>query len=89
MSGIRIRTDGNKAYREDVIEEAADFWGCNKTDAIVLSCDVARRVIPKLREALQDDRLPPEVVRDLAEDLTGQFVEIDYQFPEVNLKLKK
>ncbi|QLC32655.1 hypothetical protein EFA46_007650 [Halarchaeum sp. CBA1220] len=56
---MRIRTDGDYAYRKDVIEDAADFWGVNKTDAIVKSCDLAGRLVPQLEEALQEADIRP------------------------------
>jgi hypothetical protein len=36
---MRIRTDGDYAYRCDAIERAADFYDCNKTKAVVSACD--------------------------------------------------
>lgn len=35
---MRIRTDGDKAYREDVIADAADVLDRNKTDSVVRAC---------------------------------------------------
>ncbi len=36
---MRIRTDGDYAYRRDAIERAADCYDCNKTKAVVSASD--------------------------------------------------
>lgn len=69
---MRIRTDGEKAWRADVIEEAADAIGRNKTAAITTACEhlvadlEAKR---ELAELLADEqaagRLSDEQVRDI------------------------
>ena len=41
---MRIRTDGKYARRESTIEQAAEFWDCNKTKALMQSAEFAARM---------------------------------------------
>jgi hypothetical protein len=41
---MRIREDGKQAHRADTIEQAAAFWDCNKTTALMKSADFSRRI---------------------------------------------
>ena len=67
---MRIRTDGDYEYRQDVIDEATEFYGRNKTESLLRSA----RDIPKLVEGIQDvlkrDDLTHEQRVDLAETLS-------------------
>lgn len=56
---MRIRTDGDKAYRKDAIENAATVWNCNKTDAVVKSCGLVGRVLPAIEDALSEADIRP------------------------------
>jgi len=47
---MRIRTDGEKEYRESTIESVADHYGCNKTRALMLAADQ----VPELHAAIED-----------------------------------
>lgn len=85
---MRIRTDGEKAWRADVIEEAADAIGRNKTAAITTACEhlvadlEAKR---ELAEFLADEqaagRLSDEQVRDIVGifDVPRGHVDPDYR----------
>lgn len=85
-TSMRIRTDGEYAHRADTIEEAADAWGCNKTRAVLLSCELAEQALTELPALLEDDRLPPEVAADLAEQLDAlRHVDVDYEPPTASV----
>lgn len=73
---MRIRTDGRFAYREDVLDDNADLWDCNKTDAVLESCEFTREMLGRrgaLREALDHPDMTPE----LAEILSTKAVELE------------
>lgn len=38
-SQVRIRTGDGNEHRYEAIERAADFYDCNKTEAIVAACE--------------------------------------------------
>lgn len=74
---MRIQTDGDKAYRKDVIEDAAEFWECNNTDAVVKSCDLAGRVLPQLVNALEAADIRPSEKKKLVVVLNTRNVSVD------------
>ncbi|GGN17906.1 DUF7692 domain-containing protein [Halarchaeum nitratireducens] len=84
---MRIRTDGDYAYWKDVIEDAADFWGVNKTDAIVRSCDLAGRLVPQLEEALTHEELPPRVAQEIVEMVNRECRNVLIKYCEPNVKV--
>jgi len=67
---MRIRTDGDKSHRETTIEQAAEFWDCNKTRALLLSADLAPRIVPRIEKVLARDDLTTRQKREIAETLS-------------------
>lgn len=67
---MRIRTDGDRAHRESTIEQAAEFWDCNKTRALMLSADLAPRIVPRIERVLARDDLTSQQKREIAETLS-------------------
>lgn len=83
---MRIRTDGEYAHRADTIEEAAFAWGCNKTRAVLLSCELATFVLEDLEALLEDERLPPDVREELLTALDRRsYLRTDYRGPDVSI----
>jgi hypothetical protein len=80
---MRIRTDGDNAYRKDVIESAASELDCNKTRAVVASCDIVGNVLPALTDALAEADIPPSEAEQIAEQVSTQHVQINYDGPDV------
>lgn len=72
---MRIRTDGNKAYRRDVIARASEIWECNQTDAVINSCEFTDRMLANLERALEH----PDMSEDLAEILSTPNVRLRYR----------
>jgi len=54
----------------ETIEAAAEHWECNKTRALMLSADLARRIDPRIREVLARDDLTPRQKREIAATLS-------------------
>ncbi|PCR89410.1 DUF7692 domain-containing protein [Natrinema ejinorense] len=71
---MRIRTDGDYAYRRDAIERAADFYDCNKTKAVVSACDDVPKFVQAIRQVLERDDLTLEQRREIAETLSTRAV---------------
>jgi hypothetical protein len=71
---MRIRTDGDYAYRRDAIERAADFYDCNKTTAVVSACDDVPKFVQAARQVLERDDLTLEQRREIAETLSTRAV---------------
>ncbi|SFR99990.1 hypothetical protein SAMN05216559_2292 [Halomicrobium zhouii] len=75
---MRIRTDGKHARREDTIDEAAEFWSCNKTTALVKSAEFTVRIDQRIQKVLARDDLTTVQRREIAETLTvPSYYEID------------
>lgn len=81
---MRIRTDGDYAHREDTIEDAARAWDCNKTRAVLLSCELATFVLDDLEDLLADERVPPEVLQEAVDALPRQL-DVDVQQRQVEI----
>jgi len=84
---VRVRTDPDDglAYRFDAIQSAADYWGCNKSKAVVKSCDAVGDLVDNVEDALQHEDLPPRVARELADAISTRQISVDYQGPEVEV----
>lgn len=67
---MRIREDGKHAHRRDTIEQAAEFWGCNKTTALMKSAEFTVRMDERIREILSREDLTVRQKRELAEILS-------------------
>lgn len=69
---MRIRTDGDYSHRKLTIEDAAATWDCNKTQAVMRSCEFSEAMIRNLRAALQHE----DMTDDLAEVLSTPHVQL-------------
>ena len=49
---MRIRTDGTYEYRGDTINHTAALWDCNKTKAVVKSCESTLQMQRQMGKAL-------------------------------------
>ena len=67
---MRIRTDGKHEHRERTIENAAEFWDCNKTTALMRSAEFSRRIDERIRDVLAREDLTVAQKREIAETLS-------------------
>jgi hypothetical protein len=67
---MRIREDSKHAHCSDTIEQAAEFWGCNKTTALMRSADFSRRIGERIQTVLTREDLTIEQKREIAQTLT-------------------
>jgi hypothetical protein len=67
---MRIREDDKHAHRSDTIKQAAEFWGCNKTTALMRSADFSRRIGERIQTVLSREDLTSEQKREIAQTLT-------------------
>ncbi|MFB6185511.1 MAG: hypothetical protein ABEI86_01415, partial [Halobacteriaceae archaeon] len=58
-----------RSHREETIEQAAEFWDCNKTRALLLSADFAPRIVPRIEQVLAREDLTSRQKREIAETL--------------------
>jgi hypothetical protein len=83
-AAMRIRTDGKFAYREDLVDDAADLLGENtRVGAVEASTEFTRQMLPALERAVEHEDMTPE----LAEILSTNVVDIEYEvLAGVNVK---
>ncbi|ELY42575.1 DUF7692 domain-containing protein [Natronorubrum sulfidifaciens] len=74
---MRIRTDGDYAYRRDAIERAADFYDCNRTKAVVSACDDVPHFVRAIQQVLERDDLTLKQRREIAETLSTRAVSFE------------
>lgn len=85
---MRIRTDGDKAHRKATIETAAERLGCNKTRAVLLSCDVVGELLDNVEDALEHEDLPPRVRQELAETISTRKVTVEVSEPTASVDVE-
>jgi hypothetical protein len=66
---MRIREDDKHAHRTDTIEQAAEFWSCNKTTALMKSAEFSWRIDERIRDVLARDDLTARQKQEIAETL--------------------
>lgn len=76
---MRIRTDGDYAYRNDTIDQAADFYDCNKAKAVVSACDDLPKLVTAARQVLDRDDLTLDQRREIAETLSTRAVSFEIE----------
>ncbi|MFC6767323.1 DUF7692 domain-containing protein [Natrinema soli] len=76
---MRIRTDGDYAYRRDAIERAADFYDCTKTKAVVSACDDVPKFVQASRQVLERDDLTLEQRQEIAKTLSTRAVTFEIE----------
>lgn len=79
-SSVRIRTGDGNEYRYDAIEGAADFFECNRSDAVAYACDAVPAVARAVREVLERDDLTTEQKREIAKTLSTRGLSFDIEF---------
>jgi hypothetical protein len=67
---MRIRTNGKHEHRAEMIVQAAEFWDCNKTTALMKSVEFTRRMDANVQEVLARGDLTLEQKNEIAETLT-------------------
>lgn len=72
---MRIREDGKHGHRTETIEEAVDFWDCNKTTALMQSAEFSCCIHDSITEVLSRNDLTIRQKREIAETLsvTGYY----------------
>jgi len=68
---MRIRTDGDYEWRKEEIEDAAEWWDCNKTAALLRSAETVRFLDEGIQRVLERDDLTTEQKREIAETLSA------------------
>ncbi|WP_323677597.1 hypothetical protein [Halorubellus sp. PRR65] len=54
---VRIRTDDGNEWRYDAIQAAADYYDCNRSDAVAYACEDTTGAVEFLRAVLEREDL--------------------------------
>jgi hypothetical protein len=77
-ASMRIRTDGDKSYRQDIIEQAMRALDENtKTDAVIAACEHARQDRRGKEKALNHPDMTPELAEILSTRELGLTYEVE------------
>lgn len=72
---MRIRTEGDYAYREDAIEDASSFYDVNKTQAVINACEDVPSLVGAVETVLERDDLTTRQKQEIAETLSSRSIE--------------
>ena len=76
MTTMRIRTDGDYAWRKDLVDDVGDLLGENtRSGAVDGACEFTRQMLPALQEAVEH----PDMTEELAEVLSTRTVNVEYE----------
>lgn len=84
--GMRIRTDGKFACREELVDDIADLLGENtRVGAVKASCEFTQVMLPALERAVEH----PDMTEELTEILSTPAVEVKYYVETRSLRYPK
>jgi len=72
---VRVRTDEGNEWRYSSIQEAAEYYDCNRSDAIAYACEDIVQLVAAAREVLQREDLTLEQRQEIAETMSTRAVE--------------
>ncbi|WP_276255777.1 DUF7692 domain-containing protein [Halomontanus rarus] len=72
-----MRTDDGNEWRYDAIEKAANFYDCNRSNAVAFACEDVDQLVHAARRVLERDDLTRKQRREIAEMLSTQAVTSD------------
>jgi len=76
---VRVRTDDGNEWRYDAIEKAADFYDCNRSNAIAFACNDVDAIVSAAQRVLERDDLTREQRREIAETLSTRAVTFEVE----------
>ena len=75
---MRIRTDDDYEYRQDVIAEATEFYGRNKTESLLRSARDVPKLVEGIPDVLEREDLTHEQRVELAETLSTRHFGFEF-----------
>jgi hypothetical protein len=72
---IRIRTNNDNQYRYHAIEQAAEFYDCNRSDAVAYACDNVPKLVEAVEAVLRREDLTAAQKREIAGEFSGRGIE--------------
>ncbi|MFC6974314.1 hypothetical protein ACFQL1_06055 [Halomicroarcula sp. GCM10025709] len=74
---IRIRCGEENAHRYHAVEEAAEFYGCNRSDAVAFACDNVPALVDAIEEVLEREDLTIAQKQEIAAAVSVRGLEFE------------
>ncbi|WP_049914428.1 DUF7692 domain-containing protein [Haloterrigena salina] len=74
---VRIRTDDGNEWQFDAIQKAAQFYDCNRSNAIAFACEDVGTLVSAAQAVLEREDLTREQRREIAETLSTRAVQFE------------
>lgn len=74
---VRVRTDEGNEWRFRSIERAADYYDCNRSDAVAYACEDVTQLVSAALEVLRRDDLTQEQRQEIAESFSARGISFD------------
>lgn len=76
MTTMRIRTDGDYAWRKDLVDDVGNLLGeSTRSGAVDSACEFTCQMLPALQKAVEH----PHMTEELAEILSTRTIDIEYE----------
>lgn len=85
---VRVPTADDKAWRFDAIQRAADFYGCNRADAVAFASGDVPRLVDSIQSVLERDDLTDRQRREIAEQLSTRTARFDVPELEIDVETR-
>lgn len=79
-------TSGSDALERLSGTSVVERFDCNNTRAIVNACETVGSLLDNLERALADERLPPELTKDLADAISTRYIQVEYEEPSIDVR---
>jgi hypothetical protein len=76
---VRIRTDEGNEWRYDAVESAADYYDCNRSDAVAYACEDVSALVDAVEEVLRRDDLTQQQREEIAETLSSRGISFEVE----------
>ncbi|MFC6951942.1 DUF7692 domain-containing protein [Halorubellus litoreus] len=70
---VRIRTDDGNEWRYDAIQAAADYYDCNRSDAVAYACEDMTGAVGFLEEVLNRKDLSQQQREELVQSANSHL----------------
>ena len=74
---IRIRTGDGNEYRYHAVQEASEFYGCNRSDAVAFACDNVPALVRAVETVLKRGDLTTDQKREIADEFSMRGLQFD------------
>jgi len=88
---IRIRTGDGNEFRYRAIDEASDFYDCNKSDAAAYACHDIVAVVEAVQDVVARDDLTLQQRREIVAtfDQAVHAIDLELDEPDVNVDVDR